>query len=148
MSPDTAGQVLEVFYDVVETAAQAEKHDILVKRLGDGLFLTWGFKLAVLELFGFVLTCSQVERSESAKKLPVIAYAAALRIGEAVLALNARLQPLLACEAAGATISLRVGLTTGPALHGLLKTESLTSPDVIGAMVFFLVSFNFMIVSG
>lgn len=47
VSPDTAGKVLEVFYSVVETAALAEKHDILVKRLGDGLFLTWGFKLAV-----------------------------------------------------------------------------------------------------
>lgn len=47
VSPDTAGKVLEIFYNIVETAAEAEKHDILVKRLGDGLFLTWGFKLAV-----------------------------------------------------------------------------------------------------
>lgn len=80
----------------------------------------------------------QVESSRSAKKLPAIAYAAALRIGEAVLDLNSQLFPLLECEAPDSKITLRIGLTTGPALHGLLKTTSLTSPDVIGAMVCFI----------
>lgn len=46
-APDTAAAVLEVFYNEVEKAAQASEHDLLVKRLGDGLFITWGFKLEV-----------------------------------------------------------------------------------------------------
>lgn len=70
-----------------------------------------------------------------------MAYAAALRIGEAVLKLNNQLQPILEWEAPGWNITVRVGLTTGPALHGLLRTDSLTSPDVVGAMVVLLILF-------
>ena len=56
VSPDAAAKVLELFYNVVETAASVKEHNLLVKRLGDGVFITWGFKLAVcLHLFFFRL---------------------------------------------------------------------------------------------
>ncbi|KAH3705829.1 hypothetical protein Pelo_19623 [Pelomyxa schiedti] len=47
VSPDTAAKLLELFYSTVERDAEATKHNLLVKRLGDGIFIAWGFQLEV-----------------------------------------------------------------------------------------------------
>ncbi|KAH3760189.1 hypothetical protein Pelo_7974 [Pelomyxa schiedti] len=120
--PDVAARVLEVFYTTTERAARILDDNVLVKRLGDGVFLTWGFKL-------------EIEKEREKKQLPVIAYAAALKIGEAVSAMDTEVQYLLAGRATGWRLVVRIGLTTGPALHGLFKTEYLISPDVVGSAV-------------
>ncbi|KAH3744665.1 hypothetical protein Pelo_13938 [Pelomyxa schiedti] len=123
VSPDIAAKLLELFYDTVEKAAKAHKHNLLVKRLGDGIFLTWGFQL-------------EVERKKSSSTpLPAMAYAAALRISESVVELSKKAEALVGSEAPDWHCTLRIGITTGPALHGLLKTDNLINPDVVGAAV-------------
>lgn len=134
-SPDTAASVLETFYNVVERAAHTIQDDLLVKRLGDGLFITWGFKLEVNNRSRSVITLNQVEHTESTRKLPVLAYAAALRIAESVLSLNENCKDIVGFQLPDWNLTIRIGVSTGPALHGLLKTDCMTSPDVVGAMV-------------
>ncbi|KAH3743608.1 hypothetical protein Pelo_14991 [Pelomyxa schiedti] len=122
VSPDTAASVLEIFYDAVESAALAREHNLLVKRLGDGIFITWGFKL-------------EVEENTKTRRYPILAYSAALKIAESALDLNNRIKEMIQYEAPNWNLTLRIGISTGPALHGLLKTHSLINPDVVGAMV-------------
>ncbi|KAH3742659.1 hypothetical protein Pelo_15948 [Pelomyxa schiedti] len=123
VSPDIAAKLLELFYDTVERAAKARKHNLLVKRLGDGIFLTWGFQLEV------------EKKKSSSTPFPALAYAAALRIAESVVELSRKAEALVGSEAPDWHCTLRIGVTTGPALHGLLKTDTLINPDVVGAAV-------------
>ncbi|KAH3742658.1 hypothetical protein Pelo_15947 [Pelomyxa schiedti] len=123
VSPNTAAGLLELFYDTVEKAAKTQKYNLLVKRLGDGVFLSWGFQLEL------------EKRKSSSTPLPALAYAAALRIAESVIELSERTKALIGTEAPDWECTLRVGITTGPALHGLLKTDTLINPDVVGAAV-------------
>eukprot|EP01105_Mastigella_eilhardi_P005977 TRINITY_DN17621_c0_g1_i1.p1 TRINITY_DN17621_c0_g1~~TRINITY_DN17621_c0_g1_i1.p1 ORF type:complete len:800 (-),score=173.85 TRINITY_DN17621_c0_g1_i1:41-2416(-) len=123
VTPDTAGKVLELFYTAVERCAHASEENLLIKRLGDGVFITWGFKLAM-------------EKSRHEKQFPVLSYAAALRVAESVVQVNAQIQELIELECDKPwQLTLRVGITSGPALHGLLKTGSLLSPDTIGHLI-------------
>ncbi|KAH3742661.1 hypothetical protein Pelo_15950 [Pelomyxa schiedti] len=125
VSPDIAAKLLELFYDTAERAAKAHKHNLLVKRLGDGIFFTWGFQLEV------------EKKKSSSTPLPALAYAAALRIAESVVELSRKAEALVGSEAPDWHCTLRIGITTGPALHGLLKTDTLINPDVVGAAVNF-----------
>lgn len=75
-----------------------------------------------------------MEEAESTKQLPILAYAAALRIAESVLSIDKQCQDIVGFQLPGWHITIRIGISTGPALHGLLKTDSMISPDVIGAM--------------
>ncbi|KAH3759187.1 hypothetical protein Pelo_9006 [Pelomyxa schiedti] len=123
VSPDTAAKLLELFYSTIERDAEATKHNLLVKRLGDGIFIAWGFQL-------------EVEKTKSsATPLPALAYAAALRIAESVEELSEHARLLVGSQAPDWQFTLRIGITTGPALHGLLKTSTLINPDVVGAAV-------------
>ncbi|KAH3760390.1 hypothetical protein Pelo_7796 [Pelomyxa schiedti] len=123
VSPDTAAKLLELFYDTVERAAEVASQNLLVKRLGDGIFIVWGFKL-------------EVEKTKlTDTPLPALAYAAALRIAESVATLSEQTRDLIAQEAPDWEFSIRIGISTGVALHGLLKTETLVNPDVVGAAV-------------
>ncbi|KAH3766202.1 hypothetical protein Pelo_1928 [Pelomyxa schiedti] len=123
VSPNAASKLLELFYGTVERAAKATKYNLLVKRLGDGIFLAWGFQLEV------------EKQKTTSTPLPALAYAAALRIGESMSTLSETIHGLLSQEAPDWVLSVRIGLTTGPALHGLLKTPTLVNPDVVGAPV-------------
>ncbi|KAH3742660.1 hypothetical protein Pelo_15949 [Pelomyxa schiedti] len=123
VSPDIAAKLLELFYDTAERAAKARKHNLLVKRLGDGIFFTWGFQLEV------------EKKKSSSTPFPALAYAAALRIAESVVELSRKAEALVGSEAPDWHCTLRIGITTGPALHGLLKTDTLINPDVVGAAV-------------
>lgn len=80
----------------------------------------------------------KVEKVHSVKQLPVEVYSTALLIGEAVIEVEKIIQPLIKFHAPSSTweLILRIGITTGPALHGLLKTDSLINADVVGALVF------------
>ncbi|KAH3760391.1 hypothetical protein Pelo_7797 [Pelomyxa schiedti] len=123
VSPGTAAKLLELFYSTIERDAEATKHDLLVKRLGDGIFIAWGFQL-------------EVEKTKSSSTpLPALAYAAALRIAESVEELSEHTRFLVGSQAPDWQFTLRIGITTGPALHGLLKTSTLINPDVVGAAV-------------
>ncbi|KAH3698736.1 hypothetical protein Pelo_19870 [Pelomyxa schiedti] len=78
----------------------------------------------------------QVEKTKSsATPLPALAYAAALRIAESVEELSEHARLLVGSQAPDWQFTLRIGITTGPALHGLLKTSTLINPDVVGAAV-------------
>lgn len=76
-----------------------------------------------------------MEQQNSTKKLPVLAYNAALKIADSARALSVAIKKVIESELPTWSLTLRIGITTGPALHGLLKSDSLTNPDVIGAAV-------------
>ena len=86
----------------------------------------------------------KVEKVHSVKQLPVEVYSTALLIGEAVIEVEKIIQPLIKFHAPSSTweLILRIGITTGPALHGLLKTDSLINADVVGALEYFFSTSN------
>eukprot|EP01105_Mastigella_eilhardi_P009192 TRINITY_DN2184_c0_g1_i3.p1 TRINITY_DN2184_c0_g1~~TRINITY_DN2184_c0_g1_i3.p1 ORF type:complete len:678 (-),score=127.80 TRINITY_DN2184_c0_g1_i3:41-2074(-) len=117
---DVAEKVLELFYEMVEEGTYARQDHVLTKRLGDGVMLVWGFSL---------------KTHHNSSELPEKAYTAALRAGKLVARLQLQVRRLLQHDAPWWKPVIRIGLDSGLALMGLLRTPTMVNPDVIGSPV-------------